>query len=74
MKLDVTLLLTLAVINASVILQVTNGTLIASSSVRLCKRTSTSGEPLRSDGSPCKKKFVVALAVDTGKVCRIIIL
>ena len=74
MKLDTTLLLTLAVINCSVILQVTNGTLIASSSVRLCKRTSAGDEPLRSDGSPCKKKFVVVLAVGSGKVCKMIIL
>ena len=45
-----------------------NATLIASSKVRLCGRGDTGLEPQKLDRKKCHKKFVIALAVENGKV------
>lgn len=45
-----------------------DATLIASSKIRLCSRKNTEIEPTSLDHKKCAKKFVVALAVENGKV------
>ena len=45
-----------------------DATLIASSKVVLCRRGNENTEPKQLDGKRCEKKFIVALAVENGKV------
>ena len=49
-------------------LHCTSGSLIASSEVQMCARSSASFEPMLGTGKPCTKKFVVSLAVRNGQV------
>ena len=49
-------------------LHCTSGSLIASSEVQMCARSSASYEPMFGTGKPCSKKFVVSLAVRNGQV------
>ena len=44
------------------------GSLIASSEVQMCSRSSPQTEPIHASGEHCSKKFVVSLAVRNGKV------
>ena len=46
-----------------------SGSLIASSEVQMCARSSAALEPMFTTGKPCSKKFVVSLAVRSGQVC-----
>lgn len=48
-------------------------TLIASSEINICGRDRLDFEPKQLDSKVCKKKFVVALTVENGKVSYIII-
>ena len=45
-----------------------SGSLIASSEVQMCSRSSPQTEPIHASGEHCSKKFVVSLAVRNGKV------
>lgn len=57
-----------SVICAVLILHEVGASLIASSEVKYCTRTSLSSEPKYKDGEACEKKFVVTLAIRNGKV------
>ena len=48
-----------------------SGSLIASSEVQMCSRSSPRTEPIYASGEHCSKKFVVSLAVRNGKVRRL---
>ena len=52
---------------ALIILHGVSASLIASSEIKFCTRKKSSYEPML-DGKPCKKKFLVALAVRNGQV------
>lgn len=45
-----------------------NGTLISSSEVQMCGRTSGASEPIFKGGNKCKKKFFVTVTVRSGQV------
>jgi len=45
-----------------------SGSLIASSEVQMCARSSATLEPMFGTGKHCSKKFVVSLAVRSGQV------
>lgn len=49
-----------------------NGTLIASSEVQMCGRTSGASEPMFDGGHKCKKKFFVTVTVRSGQVLKFV--
>lgn len=48
-----------------------SASLIASSEIQMCQRTSAAFEPIFGTGEACKKKFVVSMAVKNGHVSRL---
>lgn len=62
MMLVMILTLCLALFNSA------DGSLISSSEIQMCSRTSKNAEPLHPLGRACNKKFVISLAVQNGKV------
>ncbi len=47
--------------------------LIASSEIQACSRTTANSEPMSAEGESCSQKFVVSLAVQSGQVCKLMI-
>lgn len=47
------------------------GSLISSSEVQICQRTTASFDPVLDTGESCSKKFLVALAVRSGQVSHL---
>ena len=45
-----------------------HGSIISSSEIQMCSRTSKNVEPLHPMGEACSKKFVVSLALQSGQV------
>ena len=56
----------------AILLHGVTASLIASSEIKYCTKRKASYEPMLKNGEPCEKKFLVALAVRSGQVNKIL--